>query len=256
MTRNLVLGLLLLVIAATTLTACGGPPQRYQMPVYQPYLAPQTPVAAAPEPPAPAQRRALVLSSVSPASEIGAQRTLMVEREEYIPQQQILARMGTFVRYTGSGSASATHGPTSFSFSLTPLDVSSSGQRVSSNPLALGLSIRNTANAGLIIDWSAVNIIASGKAHPVTHRGVRMVDRSAPMAPSTIPPTASLEDFVYPREALNFVAGYGRYSSSSWYGGNFFEGMKPGDSFTLYLPVKRGTDTTEYQFVFEVRDQK
>ena len=33
---------------------------------------------------------------------------------------------------------------------------------------------------------------------------------------------------------------------------NFFEGLKPQQQFKLYLPVKHGTETVEYQFVFEV----
>jgi hypothetical protein len=74
-----------------------------------------------------------------------------------------------------------------------------------------------------------------------------MIDQAFTMAPSTVPPSATLDDFVYPRELLTLTAG-------SWYGSNFFENLTPGQSFTLYLPIRRGTETTEYQFTFEVRD--
>jgi len=76
-----------------------------------------------------------------------------------------------------------------------------------------------------------------------------MADRSGVLASSTIPPGAVLDDFVYPSEVLSFSSG--RYGSG-WTGVNFFEAMKPQQQFKLYLPLKHGAETVEYQFVFEV----
>jgi hypothetical protein len=69
------------------------------------------------------------------------------------------------------------------------------------------------------------------------------------LPPSTIPPGAILDDFVYPRKLLKFSAS--RYGSG-WSAVNFFEAMMPCEQFKLYLPVKHGTVTAEYQLVFEM----
>jgi hypothetical protein len=75
-----------------------------------------------------------------------------------------------------------------------------------------------------------------------------MADRGGVLTPSTVPPGATLDEFVYPRELISFSSS--RYGSS-WLGVQFFETMKPGTNFTLYLPIKHGSDTIEYQFRFE-----
>jgi hypothetical protein len=100
------------------------------------------------------------------------------------------------------------------------------------------------------IDWNTVNLIdQAGRAYGVIHHGVKMADRSGVLAPSTIPPGAALDDFVYPKELVSFSGGkYG----SGWIGDKFFEAMKPRQQFKLYLPLKHGTEMVEYQFVFEV----
>lgn len=237
--------------------ACGGP---RPVPLWGPPATLYTPPLAAPTTaaapaaiptPAPPVQRVINLVKASPAMTI-TDRSMSIERQESLGQH-VSIRSTLFVKYVHAGSGAAAHDATKFRFTFTELDVRSSGM-ITSKPLALGLSIQNGSATALLIDWATVNLVVGGRAMPVIHRGVKMVDRGAPTAPSTIPPSASLDDFVYPRELLGFSAGYGRYGSSSWYGANFFEGLRPGTSFTLYLPVKRGGETTEYQFAFEVQD--
>ena len=78
-----------------------------------------------------------------------------------------------------------------------------------------------------------------------------MADRSGVLAPSTIPPGGTLDDFVYPSEYIAFRSG-DRYVASSWLGRNFIEGMKPGDKFRVFFPLKSTGGMIEYQFTFEV----
>jgi hypothetical protein len=145
-----------------------------------------------------------------------------------------------------------------FGFGFTPLELTSR-ERVGSDsansvPLGLSVLVRNGSTRGLNIDWNAVALIDSaGRAQGVIHKGVKMADRSGVLAPSTIPPGAILEDFVYPREVLSFAGG--RYGSG-WIGVNFFEAMQPNEQFKLYLPIKLGNETIEYQFVFQVSAQQ
>jgi hypothetical protein len=83
----------------------------------------------------------------------------------------------------------------------------------------------------------------------VIHRGVKMADRSGVSGTKHHPPGAILEDFVYPREVLRFSGG--RYGSG-WTGVNYFEAVQANRQFKLYLPIRLGNDTKEYQFVFQV----
>lgn len=121
-----------------------------------------------------------------------------------------------------------------------------------SAPATLGVEITNIGKLGVTIDWNEVSIVdQSGAAHKVVHRGVKMADRSAVLAPSTIPPGGTLDDFIYPSEYIGFQSG-GRYISSQWIGKNFIEGMKPGAKFRVFFPLKLATGVIEQLFVFEI----
>lgn len=127
-------------------------------------------------------------------------------------------------------------------------------QRASSAPATLTIEITNIGKTGLTVDWNAVSIVnQAGEAHKVIHKGVKMDDRSGVLAPSTIPPGATLDDFIYPSEYITFRSG-DRYRSSAWLGRNFIEGMRPGNRFRVFFPLKSTAGEIEYQFTFEVGD--
>jgi hypothetical protein len=153
-------------------------------------------------------------------------------------------------RYLPTGTITVVDNEIQFAFGFSALDLTSNEETASSRPLGLDLLIRNGSPRGITIDWNAVTLINdSGRAYGVIHRGVKMADSSAIVAPSTIPPGAILEDFVYPKELISFSGG--RYGSG-WVGINYFEKMKSPQRFKLYLPVKHGNDTVEYQFIFAI----
>jgi len=160
-------------------------------------------------------------------------------------------RPSNSVSYAADGLIGALDRGLGFGFSLTPLELTGLDPSTESSTQLHGLSLfaKNASTSSATIDWNTVSIVGNGgKAYPVTHRGIRYAAAAAPMASSTIPPSATLEDFVFPRE--NIVFATGRYGG--WSGRAFFETMRPGDTFTLFLPVKRGQETVEYQFAFEI----
>lgn len=125
-------------------------------------------------------------------------------------------------------------------------------RRAASAPVTLAIEITNVGKVGLTVDWDAVSIVdQAGEAHKVTHKGVKMADRTGVLAPSTIPPGGTLDDFIYPSEYISFQSG-SRYTSATWVGRNFIEGMRPGARFKVFFPLKSATGVTEYQFTFEV----
>jgi hypothetical protein len=195
---------------------------------------------------------AIQLVEVTPPVDLPVERVITISRqyeEKYLFSS--CSSLSRSSRYLAQGNIALTDRDLQFGFGFSPLDLTSYEERssVTSVPLGLSVVVKNTAARAATIDWNAVTIIdGTGKTYGVIHRGVKMVDRSGVLAPSTIPPGAALEDFVYPRELMTFSGG--RYAS--WIAVNFFEAFKPPQRFKLYLPVKFGNDTLEYQFAFEV----
>jgi hypothetical protein len=191
------------------------------------------------------------LIAVTPSMALPDQRTVTIDRRYQVKSEWLVSSWYTtrVSQYIPKGTILLVDRDLQFGFGFSSLDLASHEGSVSSAPLGLSLVVRNGSARGVTIDWNAVTIIDHmGRARGVIHRGVKMADRSGILAPSTIPPGAILEDFVYPKELLSFSGG--RYGSG-WTAVNFFEAMKPGQQFKLYLPVKHGTETVEYQFVFE-----
>jgi hypothetical protein len=196
------------------------------------------------------------LVGLTPSIALPHQRVVTIDRHYQVKSTWIGSSWHTTrtSQYIPKGTILVVDRELQFGFGFSPLDLTShealGGESATSVPLGLSLVVRNGSAQSVTLDWNAVTIIdQGGRAQGVIHRGVKMADRSGIQASSTIPPGAMLEDFVYPREMLGFSGG--RYGSG-WTAVNFFEGLKPQQQFKLYLPVKHGTETLEYQFVFEV----
>lgn len=249
-------GLFVSIYAAGVLgiVASGGRPPAA---TYSPYTPPSYSQSRPSCPPDVDETRphmAVRLVEVTPPITLPTQRVVTIDRRYTEKSSALISSCSTTrsSQYTGNGIIILADREIQFAFGFSSLDLSTydaGGEIVSSAPLGLSLVVRNASARGITLDWNAVALIdATGKAYGVIHRGVKMADRSSIRAPSTIPPGATLEDFVYPNEGLHFSAS--RYGSS-WIGIQFFERMRPPQRFKLYLPVKHGSDTVEYQFVFE-----
>jgi hypothetical protein len=192
------------------------------------------------------------LVTVTPPIPLSDQHVVTIDRHYQVKSQWLVSSWHTTrtSRYIPKGTILVANRNIQFGFGFSSLDLTSSDGSAISAPLGLSLVVRNESARGMTIDWNTVTLIdQAGTAHGVIHRGVKMADRSGVLAPSTIPPGAVLDDFVYPREVISFSGG--RYGSG-WTGVNFFEAMKPQQQFKLYLPLKHGAETVEYQFVFEI----
>jgi hypothetical protein len=81
------------------------------------------------------------------------------------------------------------------------------------------------------------------------HRGVQLNQRTAQMMPSTIAAGATLNEFVFPGDGINFSAP-GR--ASIWNSPAVFERLAPGAAFSIVLSVKSGQTTAPRTFTFSV----
>lgn len=198
--------------------------------------------------------RSYRLTTVVPASavtdgQLTVERTFRVTSTFYNIIGWQTSRNAIFV---SKGLLSAVDRDLSFGFAFAPISVggtdATDSQRATTRPLSLSVLVKNASPAGVVIDWNAVTLVrASGQAIGVIHRGVKFNEASGVMAPSTVPPGATLSDFVFPKDAVFFTSG--RYGG--WGARQFFELIPAGESFNLYLPVKRGVDLVEYQFTFQ-----
>jgi hypothetical protein len=247
----------LVTVLTLAVASCAVPQRTY--PVYAPTVSTPTP----PLPPESdrtesAPHMTIRLTRITPPGMAIPDAVIEIERTYTVKSTYIGTYTGwsTFrsSRFSGKGTILAAHRDVQFGFGVTSIDLSASDltsgpPRASTSPLALSVLVRNSSPSGITLDWNAVTLIAaSGRAYPVIHKGVKMADRGGASAPSTVPPSATLEDFVYPRELISFSSS--RYDSS-WLGSQFLEIMEPRSSFTLYMPIRHGDQTTEYQFIFE-----
>ncbi len=115
----------------------------------------------------------------------------------------------------------------------------------------LAITLKNTTADIVEVDWTRSAFVdATGRASPVIHRGVRLNDRSGPMAPSIIPAGATLEDFVFPSDGISFdSAGRG----SSWVAPAVIERLTPGASISVTFNVKTADKAVSRTFKFSVK---
>ena len=160
-------------------------------------------------------------------------------------------RGGTYTklmyRTMGTIALSTSDVDVAFAFTHTSMSADDARQYVSSGPLALSLVFKNKGARVITVDWNSVVLTDElGRALRVIHRGVKLSDAAASMAPSIVPPGSILEDFIYPSEGIRYNPG--RYGG--WYGPLFFETKKPNTHLKLYLPLKLGAAEKAYTFTF------
>jgi hypothetical protein len=247
----------LAAVMSLVVASCGTPQRTY--PVYVPTVSTPTPP---PQPEADrtesAPHMTIRLTKIAPAGIALPDGVIEIERTYTVKSTYIGPYLGwsTFrsSRFSGKGTLLAVDRDVQFGFGVSSIDLSaaditSGPPRASTSPLALSVFVRNSSQTGITLDWNAVTLITrDGRAYPVIHKGVKMADRGNALAPSTVPPNATLGDFVYPRELISFSSS--RYGSS-WLGSQFLEIMLPASTLTLYMPIRHGGQTIEYQFIFE-----
>lgn len=117
----------------------------------------------------------------------------------------------------------------------------------------LAFSLKNKTDNPIKVDWNQLSFVdTDGKAHKIMHQGVRFMERDRQQPATTIPPGASVEDFVYPSDEVRLIG-------SSWSTPMLFpEAPKAaafkGKSFSLFMPLEINGETKNYNFVFTIED--
>jgi hypothetical protein len=122
----------------------------------------------------------------------------------------------------------------------------------------LSFVLNNKTGNPIKIDWNQVSYVdISGNAQRVMHEGVKYAERNEHLTSSLIPPTAKLEDIIFPSDNVSYYQG-GKYSSSRWEEKPMFlEGEEAkrfeGKSFSVFMPMEINGEVKNYTFTFDVK---
>lgn len=112
-------------------------------------------------------------------------------------------------------------------------------------------SLQNRTESPIEVNWDQVSFIDfSGRSHRVIHAGTKFNDREKPQAPATVPPTARIEDIVYP-------ADYAEWTGSDWIHSPILppaEFAYKGNTFSVFVPLKINGELKNYLFTVKVAD--
>ncbi len=116
---------------------------------------------------------------------------------------------------------------------------------------ALNFVLQNKGDAPVKLDWNMVSFVSlDGTAQGVIHNGVKLSDRTAPKAPSMVPPRARIEDAIIPVENIELVG-------TEWVTNQLLPSgpislKMPGLEFSVFMPLDIGGTTRNYSFVFKI----
>lgn len=116
--------------------------------------------------------------------------------------------------------------------------------------------LKNKTDNPLIIDWNKMSYVdVLNKSHKILHEGVKYIDKNSSLSPTTIPPTANIEDFVFPTDNISYVSGkYGGWMQELL----FPQGQKAkyfsGKTFSVFMPMEINGTQKNYFFTFLIKD--
>jgi hypothetical protein len=118
----------------------------------------------------------------------------------------------------------------------------------------IGFNIRNKTDNPIKIDWNQVSYVdVLGKSHKVMHEGVKYISRNEPQSPTIIPPTAQLEDMVFPTDHVYFASGrYGGWRDIPLFPEAPAAKHFKGQLFSVFIPLDINGTIRNYFFTFKI----
>ncbi len=116
----------------------------------------------------------------------------------------------------------------------------------------LKFSLKNGSLEPIEIDWNALSYIdVSGLSNKVIHSGVQYTEKEKPCAPTVVPPTARIEDFLIPVDHIHFSEAMG-WSVSSILPSAPDALLLEGKNLGIFLPLTVGTRKVNYMFSLKI----
>lgn len=120
----------------------------------------------------------------------------------------------------------------------------------------VGFVLRNKTDNPIKIDWDQVSYVdVLGESHKVMHSGVRYIERDKPQAPTVVPPTAKVEDMVFPSDYVYYSSGeYGGWREIPLFPEAPAAKIYKGSSFSIFMPLEVNGVVKNYIFTFKIED--
>jgi hypothetical protein len=114
--------------------------------------------------------------------------------------------------------------------------------------------LRNKTENPIKVDWNQVSYIdVTGNAQKVIHEGVKYVNRNESQIPTVIPPTAKIQDIIFPTNNVSYVSGqYGGWREKPMFPEGEEAKMYEGKSFSVFMPLEVNGETKNYTFTFDI----
>ncbi|MGD0499499.1 MAG: hypothetical protein ABSC23_13800 [Bryobacteraceae bacterium] len=111
--------------------------------------------------------------------------------------------------------------------------------------------LRNKTDNPIKISWDQVSYVDFyGTSHRVMHKGVKLVDREQPQAPTIIPPKAQVDDLVVPTDYMAFISG--NWKQENILPDNVVAKQLKGKTVSVFMPLEINGSVKNYSFEFLV----
>ncbi|OPL14553.1 MAG: hypothetical protein AVO38_11325 [delta proteobacterium ML8_D] len=119
-----------------------------------------------------------------------------------------------------------------------------------------GFILQNRTDNPIIIDWNQVSYVdVLGESHKVMHSGIKYTDRAKPQPPTVLPPTAKLEDIVFPIDYVYYSSGkYGGWREISLFPEAPKAKIFQGRSFSVFMPLEINGVKKNFLFSFKIEN--
>jgi len=120
----------------------------------------------------------------------------------------------------------------------------------------IGFVILNKTSNPIKIDWNQASYIdVLNESHKIMHSGVKYVDRANVQPPTIIPPTAKIEDMVFPTDYIYYTSGkYGGWNEIPLFPEAPKARLFKGKTFSVFMPMEINGSVKNYLFTFIVED--
>jgi hypothetical protein len=118
----------------------------------------------------------------------------------------------------------------------------------------LAFVLSNKTENPIKVDWNQVSYIdVTGNAQKVIHEGVKYANINESQIPTVIPPTAKIQDIIFPTNNVSYVSGqYGGWREKPIFPEGEEAKMYEGKSFSVFMPLEVNGETKNYTFTFDI----
>lgn len=111
--------------------------------------------------------------------------------------------------------------------------------------------LANKGEDPITLDWDQLSMVSpSGSALRLVHTGILRMDLDRPQAKSVIPPGATLQDTLFPSEAVRNWMEFMKGMEKMAFGSAIDPAKNCNKNFSLFMPLQVGEKKVNYNFQF------